>query len=197
MTQELEAAPPSQRDTLMTTELVPEQVLPKVLGTFGLTATYVFIICWLTGSSVMATGGWTAIPMWVLGILLFLVPAGMAVAELGNLWPGQGGVYIWAYRTMNEPLAFFGGFLSWIPVILNGASSPAVVLQLLLLAFHAEIGLTMSIILQLVIPWTGIGRALARLAANQRIMNVAFVVYGVLTAVIFVAGAGYPPTPSG
>ena len=38
MTQELEAAP--QRDTLMTTELVPEQVLPKVLGTYGLTATY-------------------------------------------------------------------------------------------------------------------------------------------------------------
>ena len=185
----------------MTTELVPEQVLPKVLGTFGLTATYVFIICWLTGSSVMATGGWTAIPMWILGIVLFLVPAGMAVAELGNLWPGQGGVYIWAYRTMNEPLAFFGGFLSWIPVILNGASSPAVVLQLLLLAFHAEIGLTMSIILQLVILWTVVGLALARLAANQKIMNITFVVYGVLTAVIFVAGALYaarnggPATP--
>jgi amino acid transporter len=191
----IDAAPPESptaaRDKLMTTELVPEQVLPKVLGTFGLTATYVFIICWLTGSSVMATGGWTAIPMWILGILLFLLPAGLAVAELGNLWPGQGGVYIWAYRTMNEPLAFFGGFLSWIPVILNGASSPAVVLQLLLLAFHAEIGLTMSIILQLVILWTVVGLALAKLAANQRIMNIAFVVYGVLTAVIFVAGALY------
>ena len=111
----------------MTTELVPEQVLPKVMTTFGLTATYVFIICWITGSSVMAAGGWTAIPMWVLGILVFLVPAGLAVAELGNLWPGQGGVYIWAYRTMNEPLAFLGGYLSWMPVILNGAASPAIV----------------------------------------------------------------------
>src|SRR4051812_37579762 len=188
MTQELEAAPPSQRDTLMTTELVPEQVLPKVLGTFGLTATYVFIICWLTGSSVMATGGWAAIPMWGLRILLFLVPARMAVAQLGHFCPGRGGFYFWASRTMNEPLAFFGGFLSWIPVILNGASSPATVLQLLLLAFHAEIGLTMSIILQLVILWTVVGLALARLAANQKIMNVTFVVYGVLTAVIFVAG---------
>jgi len=189
------------RDQLMTTELVPEQVLPKVLGTFGLTATYVFIICWLTGSSVMATGGWTAIPMWVLGILLFLVPAGLAVAELGNLWPGQGGVYIWAYRTLNEPLAFFGGYLSWIPVVLNGASSPAIVLQLLLLAFHAELGLTVSIILQLVILWAVVGLALARLAANQRIMNIAFVVYGVLTAVIFLVGLthaisnGGPATP--
>ncbi|HEY9266609.1 MAG TPA: APC family permease, partial [Mycobacterium sp.] len=64
-----EAAPPADRDKLMTTELVPEQILPKVMSTFGLTAAYVFIICWVTGSSVMAGGGWTAIPMWVLGIL--------------------------------------------------------------------------------------------------------------------------------
>ena len=84
MTQELEATASPARDKLLTTELVPEQVLPKVMTTFGLTATYVFIICWITGSSIMAAGGWTAIPMWVLGILTFLVPAGMAVAELGR-----------------------------------------------------------------------------------------------------------------
>ena len=131
MTQELEATHgvARRRDKLMTTELVPEQILPKVMSTFGLTAAYVFIICWITGSSVMATGGWTAIPMWVLGILTFLVPAGMAVVELGNLWPGQGGVYIWATRTMGETWGFIGGYLSWVPVILNAASSPAVVLR--------------------------------------------------------------------
>ncbi len=191
MTQELEAAPPSKRDALMTTELVPEQVLPKVMTTFGLTATYVFIICWITGSSIMAGGGWTAIPMWVLGILTFLVPAALAVGELGNLWPGQGGVYIWAYRTMGERMSFLGGYLSWVPVILNAASSPAIVLQLLLLAFHTEIGLTASIILQLVILWGVIALALAKLAANQKIMNVVFVVYGVLTLTIFVCGVIY------
>jgi len=191
MTQELEAAPPSQRDALMTTELVPEQILPKVLGTFGLTATYVFIICWITGSSVMAGGGWTAIPMWILGIITFLVPAALAVAELGNLWPGQGGVYIWAFRTMGDRMAFLGGYLSWVPVVLNTASSPAIVLQFLLLAFHAELGLTVSIVLQLVILWTVVGLALAKLAANQRIMNVTFVIYGVLTLTIFICGVIY------
>jgi amino acid transporter len=191
MTQELEASAPTHRDKLLTTELVPEQVLPKVMTTFGLTATYVFIICWITGSSVMAAGGWTAIPMWVLGILTFLVPAGMAVAELGNLWPGEGGVYIWATRTMGETWGFVGGYLSWIPVILNAASSPAIIVQFLLLAFHAELGLTMSIILQLVILWGVIGLALAKLAANQRIMNGVFIVYWVLTAVIFVSGVVY------
>ena len=52
MTQELSASPPAgssptggsaERDKLMTTELVPEQILPKVMTTFGLTAAYVFI----------------------------------------------------------------------------------------------------------------------------------------------------------
>jgi glutamate:GABA antiporter len=189
MTQELEAVP--QRDALMTTELVPEQVLPKVLGTFGLTATYVFIICWITGSSVMAAGGWTAIPMWVLGIVTFLVPAALAVLELGSLWPGQGGVYIWAFRTMGERWSFLGGYLSWVPVVLNTASSPAIVLQFLLLAFHAELGLTMSIIVQLVILWAVVALALAKLAANQRIMTVTFVVYCVLTLTIFICGVIY------
>jgi amino acid transporter len=191
MTQELEASASGQRNKFMPAELVPEQVLPKVMTTFGLTATYVFIICWITGSSVMAAGGWTAIPMWVLGILTFLVPAGMAVAELGNLWPGEGGVYIWATRTMGETWGFVGGYLSWIPVILNAASSPAIIVQFLLLAFHAQLGLTMSIILQLVILWGVIGLALAKLAANQRIMNGVFVVYWVLTAVIFISGVVY------
>ena len=161
------------------------------MTTFGLTATYVFIICWITGSSIMAAGGWTAIPMWVLGILTFLVPAGMAVAELGNLWPGEGGVYIWATRTMGETWGFIGGYLSWIPVVLNSASSPAIILQFLLLAFHAELGLTLTIILQLVLLWAVIGLALAKLAANQRIMNVVFVVYWALTAVIFISGVVY------
>ncbi|WP_431232774.1 APC family permease [Mycolicibacterium psychrotolerans] len=191
MTQQIDAPASAGRDKLLTTELVPEQVLPKVMTTFGLTATYVFIICWITGSSIMAAGGWTAIPMWILGILTFLIPAGMAVAELGNLWPGEGGVYIWATRTMGETWGFIGGYLSWIPVVLNSASSPAIILQFLLLAFHAELGLTLTIIIQVALLWAVIGLALAKLAANQKIMNTVFVVYWALTAVIFISGVIY------
>jgi amino acid transporter len=64
-------------------------------------------------------------------------------------------------------------------------------LQFLLLAFHAELGLTLTIILQLVLLWAVIGLALAKLAANQRIMNGVFVVYWALTAVIFISGVVY------
>jgi amino acid transporter len=175
-------------DPKLAAELVPERVLPKVLNTFGLTAAYVFIICWISGSSIMATGGWAAIPMWILGIVVFLIPAGRAVAELGNLWPAQGGVYIWAHHTMNETFAFFGGFLSWIPVILNGASAPATVLSFALLAFHAQIGLALSIVLQLIVLWLAVGLALRKLAATQPVMNIALVVYGVIAVAVLLVG---------
>jgi amino acid transporter len=178
----------AQPDKKLATELLPDRVLPKVLNTFGLTAAYVFIICWITGCSIMATGGWSSIPMWVAGIVVFLVPAGLAVAELGNLWPAQGGVYLWAYRTLNEPLAFFGGFLSWIPVILNGATGPSVVLSFVLLALHATVGLAMSIILQLLILWLAVVLALRKLAATQRIMNIALVVYLVIAGTVLLVG---------
>jgi amino acid transporter len=177
-----------KRDGKLAAELVPDQVLPKVLTTFGLTGAYVFIICWISGSSVMATGGWASIPMWVAGILVFLIPAGLAVSELGNLWPAQGGVYIWAYRTMNEPLAFFGGFLSWIPVILNGASGPAVVLAFLTVAFKWQLGLTASILIQLLILWLAVGLALRKLAANQKIMNIALIVYLLVAGGVLIVG---------
>src|SRR5436190_2065240 len=51
-------------------EVVPDQVLPKVLTTFGLVAIYVFIIYFITGSSIISTAGWASLPMWILGFLM-------------------------------------------------------------------------------------------------------------------------------
>lgn len=179
---------PQPRDNPLAAELVPEQVLPKVLTTFGLVAIYVFIIYFITGSSIMSTAGWAAMPMWVLGFLVFLVPAGLAVVELGNLWPAQGGVYIWSYRTLNEPLAFLGGFLSWIPVILAGATTPAAIVAFLSLAFDVELGLTSSILLQLGLLWVAVGLALRRLSVTQRAMYVASGIYVVICLTVLAVG---------
>ena len=121
------AAPSSTSDGTsdkLISEIVPDQVLPKVLGTFDLVSVYVFIIFFISGSSIIAGGGWASISMWLAGFVLFLAPAAAAVAELGGMWPAQGGVYIWSYHTMSEQLAFLGGFLSWIPVILAGTLTP-------------------------------------------------------------------------
>jgi amino acid transporter len=181
----------SVRDKKLVAELVPDQVLPKVLTTFGLAAIYVFIIYFINGSSLIGTAGWGALPMWVLGFIVFLIPAALAVVELGNLWPAQGGVYIWAYRTMNEPLAFFGGFLSWIPVILNGATAPAILVAFLGLAFDFEPSLTVNILLQLVFLWLAVALALRKLAVTQRVMYVAAGVYAAVSVLVLVVGIAH------
>jgi glutamate:GABA antiporter len=172
----------------LVSEVVPEQVLPKVLTTFDLVAVYVFIIFFVYGSSLIAGGGWASVSMWALGVLLFLVPAGAAVVELGGLWPSQGGVYVWAHHTMGEVAAFFGGFLSWIPVILAGTLTPAGAIAFLSLTFGWDLSLTTNIVLQLVLLWACVGFAFGRLRLTQTVANAVFVFYGALVVGIFVAG---------
>jgi glutamate:GABA antiporter len=172
-------------------EVVPDQVLPKVLSTFDLVAVYVFIIFFVSGSSIMAGGGWASMSMWIAGLVLFLIPAAMAVLELGGLWPSQGGVYVWAYRTMNERWAFLGGFLSWIPVILAGTLNPAAILSYLGLAFNWTPSLTVNIILQLVILWLCVAFAMRKLKLTKMLANGVFVFYMILVFAVFAAGLAY------
>jgi glutamate:GABA antiporter len=175
-------------DGRLVSEVVPEQVLPKVLSTFDLVAVYVFIIFFVYGSALVAGGGWASLSMWALGFLVFLVPAGAAVVELGGLWPSQGGVYVWAHHTMGEVAAFFGGFLSWIPVILAGTLTPAAVVAFFSLAFGWNMGLTANIVMQLVLLWACVGFAFGRLKLTQRVAKGVFLFYAVLCVAILVAG---------
>jgi glutamate:GABA antiporter len=175
-------------DKKLIAEVLPDQVLPKVLSTFDLVAVYVFIIFFVSGASIMAGGGWASMSMWIAGIVLFLIPAAMAVLELGGLWPSQGGVYVWAYRTMSERWAFFGGFLSWIPVILAGTLNPAAILAYLGLAFNWHPSVTVNIILQLVILWLCIGFAMRKLRLTKSLANGVFIFYMVLVAAVLAAG---------
>lgn len=169
-------------------EIVPDQVLPKVLGTFDLVSVYVFIIFFISGSSIIAGGGWASMSMWLAGFVLFLAPAAAAVAELGGMWPAQGGVYIWSYHTMSEQLAFLGGFLSWIPVILAGTLTPAAAVAFFSYAFGFQPGLTANIVLQLVLLWGCVAFAMRKLTLTQSIARGVFIFYGVLVTAVFVAG---------
>ncbi|MFG1708208.1 APC family permease [Nonomuraea sp. M3C6] len=175
-------------ESRLLSEIVPDQVLPKVLRTFDLVAVYVFIIFFVSGASIIAGGGWASMSMWVIGFAVFLVPAALAVLELSGLWPAQGGVYVWAYHTLSERWAFLGGFLSWIPVILSGMITPAAAVSYLSLAFGWNLSLTANIVLQLVLLWACVAFALRRLRLTQNVSNGVFVFYALLVIGVFVAG---------
>ena len=163
----------------LASEIVPEQVLPKVLSTFDGISLYVYIIFFINASAIIALGGWSTTQFQILGVIVFMIPSAMAVAELGGVWPAEGGIYVWASKTMPGWLAFFGGFFSWAPIILNAATHPAVIVALIELAFPSFLpNTTASVLLYLVFMWIQICIALMKLRVSRNAANTSCTTWG-------------------
>jgi glutamate:GABA antiporter len=106
----------SQTSSAMLAEVIPPKVLPRVLTRFDLITLYFALIFGSYGAGQMAAGGWAAIPMMILAAVTFLVPCALAAYELGTLFPGEGGIYIWAHKTAGPIHGFIAGWVSWLPI---------------------------------------------------------------------------------
>ncbi len=128
----------SRSGSSMLAELIPPKLLPKNLGTGELVTVYFAIIFGAYGASQLAAGGWAVFSMLALALVVFMVPAILASYELGTLFPGEGGIYIWADKTMGKIHGFIAGWLSWVAVFL--------LLPLVSTAFaqHLEVALGVS-----------------------------------------------------
>lgn len=62
--------------------------------------------------SVAANGGVT-IWLWIISLLLFFWPQGIAVIELAQRYPGEGGVYLWAKEVFGDFHGFLSGWCYW------------------------------------------------------------------------------------
>src|SRR5436853_1166694 len=96
--------------------LLYESVLPgqdqphlkRVLGRFDLVLLFVVAVFNLNVLPSIAANGGVTIWLWMISLILFFWPQGIAVIELAHRYPGEGGVYLWA----NEVFGDFHGFLS-------------------------------------------------------------------------------------
>jgi glutamate:GABA antiporter len=62
--------------------------------------------------SIAANGGVT-IWLWIISLVLFFLPQGIAVIELAHRYPGEGGVYLWAKELFGDFHGFFSGWCYW------------------------------------------------------------------------------------
>jgi glutamate:GABA antiporter len=62
--------------------------------------------------SIAANGGVT-IWLWIIALLLFFWPQGIAVIELAHRYPGEGGVYLWAKEVFGDFHGFLSGWCYW------------------------------------------------------------------------------------
>jgi len=63
-------------------------------------------------ASIAANGGVT-VWLWIISLILFFWPQGIAVIELAHRFPGEGGVYLWAKEVFGDFHGFLSGWCYW------------------------------------------------------------------------------------
>lgn len=143
--------------------------LKRVLGRWDLVLLFVVAIVNLNVVPAIAASGGVTVWLWLISLVLFFWPQGIAVVELSHRYPGEGGVYLWTKRIFGDWHGFFSGWCYWTNNIFY---VPTVVLIFLGIAVFAA------------------GPQAAGLANNQLFVLTTSLVLFVLLVVLNVLGVG-------
>ena len=84
-----------------------------MLGRWDLVLLFVVAVFNLNVLPSIAANGASTIWLWIVALILFFWPQGIAVIELGHRYPGEGGVYLWAKEIFGDFNGFLSGWCYW------------------------------------------------------------------------------------
>jgi amino acid transporter len=87
--------------------------LKRVLGQRDLVLLFVVAVFNLNVLPSIAANGGVTIWLWIISLVLFFWPQGIAVIELAQRYPGEGGVYLWAKEVFGPFHGFLSGWCYW------------------------------------------------------------------------------------
>ena len=87
--------------------------LKRVLGRADLVLLFVVAVFNLNVVPSIAANGGVTVWLWIISLLLFFWPQGIAVIELAHRYPGEGGVYLWAKEVFGDFHGFLSGWCYW------------------------------------------------------------------------------------
>jgi amino acid transporter len=87
--------------------------LIRALGRRDLVLLFVVAVFNLNVVPSIAANGGVTIWLWIISLLLFFWPQGIAVIELAHRYPGEGGVYLWAKEAFGDFHGFLSGWCYW------------------------------------------------------------------------------------
>jgi len=101
--------------TTATPVLEPHEAphLKRVLGRSDLVLLFVVAVFNLNVVPSIAANGGATVWLWIISLLLFFWPQGIAVIELAHRYPGEGGVYLWAKEVFGDFHGFLSGWCYW------------------------------------------------------------------------------------
>jgi amino acid transporter len=87
--------------------------LRRVLGKWDLVLLFVVAVFNLNVLPSIAANGGVTLWLWIISLILFFWPQGIAVIELAHRYPGEGGVYLWAKEIFGDFHGFLSGWCYW------------------------------------------------------------------------------------
>jgi glutamate:GABA antiporter len=87
--------------------------LKRVLGRWDLVLLFVVAVFNLNVVPSIAANGGVTVWLWLISLVLFFWPQGIAVIELAKRYPGEGGVYLWAKEVFGDFHGFLSGWCYW------------------------------------------------------------------------------------
>jgi len=98
---------------LSTTAQPAQPHLIRALGRRDLVLLFVVAVFNLNVVPSIAANGGVTIWLWIISLVLFFWPQGIAVIELAHRYPGEGGVYLWAKEVFGDFHGFLSGWCYW------------------------------------------------------------------------------------
>jgi amino acid transporter len=98
---------------LSTTPQSEQPHLIRALGRRDLVLLFVVAVFNLNVVPSIAANGGVTVWLWIISLLLFFRPQGIAVIELAHRYPGEGGVYLWAKEVFGDFHGFLSGWCYW------------------------------------------------------------------------------------
>lgn len=180
----------SQADErVMISERIAPGMLPRVLNSFDMTIIFVAIVLFVVNASAIQQAHQAAFTYWVLGFVLFLIPGALITAQLGQMFPQEGSLYVWTQKALGPFWGFFAGFCAWWPgILVMVATGDAVVT---IWQFIDKGGLPKAWeqgLVILAVLWFSALMSMLRLRMTQTYANWAVVFYGAAIFVIGLAG---------
>lgn len=166
--------------------------LRKVLGRVDLV---LFTACAILGYDTVAAtaqAGAQAITWLAVSLVIFLIPYGMLMAELGAAFPVEGGPYEWARMAFGRLAGAITAILYWLsnPIWMGGTLAAATIAALDGLILHKTLGTGWEIAIGLAFVWVTVAIAIMAFKYGKWGPNIgAFVkvAVAVIFAVLFIA----------
>jgi amino acid transporter len=175
----------------MAVETTTKPQYKKVLGAMD---TFLFTICallFVDTVAPMASMGPTAITWFIIMVIIFFIPYGMIVAELGSTYPEQGGIYAWVKHAFGNKWGARTSWLYWVNMALWVPSSYIFLAGLFSQLFFPELSLLWIVLLGLVFTWIMVFLGAINLGESKWVVNVASILKIVLILAIIIAGFLY------